>query len=107
MAPSAISTNLIARLGGLQNVDAQRLVEQFQSGQISEKQFIASASPFLSLTRSDSGAALSRSARLFGSSRVSSSYDQEGMKLVAAVGGTDLAVRPRDIDFRAIEGMMS
>lgn len=105
MTASAISTNLVSRLSGLGNVEASRLVEQFQSGQITEKQFIASAGSFLSMTRADSGAALSRSARLFGSSRVS--YDPEGMALVASVGGSNHTERPRDVDFRAVEGMMS
>ena len=102
---ASISANLVSRLSGLGNVEATRLVEQFQSGQITEKQFIASANSFLNITRSDSGGALSRSARLFGPSRVS--YDPEGMALVAAVGGTNPVERPRDTDFRAVEGMMS
>ncbi len=64
MAAQAISGNLVARLSALGTPEAVALVQRFESGQLTEQQFIASASRFLQMTRADHGGALNRAAAL-------------------------------------------
>lgn len=100
-----ITAGYLTRLEASGNTEALNLARDFRAGRISPDAFIAQASRFGTLTRSDSAGGLSRSARLFGGSPVS--YDAEGIALVKSLAGADLSGRARDVDFRAVEGMMS